>query len=75
MAEPKKEHPKGLRSMEMILIEMLQERRSWVDYQTISSALWRIRHTADQMRKEQEILFPKNEAAGSAGAREDSSII
>lgn len=56
MDEIKKEYPEGKGVIEMVLVKMLNERRSWADYQAIGQALWNIRFHADQMKKEREYL-------------------
>jgi len=56
MPEIKKEYPEGKRSLEMVLVEMLAEHRSWDDYKKISQALWRIRFRAKGMEKERDIV-------------------
>ena len=66
MAEIKKEYPEGKAVLEMVLVKMLNERRSWADYQAIGQALWNIRFHADQMKKEQEYLSSDSNEIGQA---------
>jgi len=58
MSELKKEYPEGLSGIEMMLVRMMTEKRSWNDYRDISTALWQIQFTARNMQKEQAHLFP-----------------
>ena len=62
MPELKLEYPSGVRSTEMLLVEMLTERRSWADYMKISRALSNLRLHAKSMEREREHLNP---SAGS----------
>lgn len=48
------EYPTGLRSIEMTLVSMLNEKRSWNDLKEIESALYNIREKAKSMQKEQK---------------------
>ncbi len=57
MSEIHKEYPEGQHQAEIVLVEMLREKRSWCDYVAITDALWRIRFNAKRMQKEHEILF------------------
>lgn len=64
MNEIRKEYPEGQRQTEMVLVEMLRERRSWDDYRKISDALWNIRFHAKSMQKEHERLSADSGCAG-----------
>lgn len=56
MPELKREYPEGQRSLEMVLVEMLRDKRSWNDLREIGSALWDIRRKAKSMKDEQRAL-------------------
>lgn len=59
MAELKPEYPEGLHALEMELIDMLAEKRSWTDIRRIGKALSRVKQQAKQMAQEQELLNRK----------------
>lgn len=42
--------------MEMVLVKMLRERRSWSDYMEIADALWNVRRHAESMKKEHDMM-------------------
>jgi len=54
MPEIKVEYPKGKRSAEMVLVQMLRDKRGWLDYMDITQALWNLRFHADSMKKERD---------------------
>lgn len=56
------EYPAGKRSAEMVLVEMLTEKRSWADYTVITSALWNLRHHAGSMESERTLLSSAGQA-------------
>ena len=60
MPEIKLEYPEGKRSAEMILVRMLNDKRSWHDYMEITQALWSIRFRAESMKKERDTLNADN---------------
>lgn len=63
MNEIKKEFPEGKRQIEMVLVKMLRETRSWDDFMQIGDALWNIRRHAESMQKEQEQFLGLNNVA------------
>ena len=63
MNEIKKEFPEGKRQIEMVLVKMLRETRSWDDFMQIGDALWNIRQHAESMQKEQEQFLGLNNVA------------
>lgn len=54
------EYPIGLRSIEMTLVSMLNEKRSWNDLKEIESALFNIRRQAKSMQDEQKQVCAGN---------------
>jgi hypothetical protein len=56
MPELKVEYPKGQRSLERVLVEMLKEKRSWNDLTEIGNALDIVRRSAKAMQDEQRAL-------------------
>ena len=52
----RKEYPEGLRSAEMVLVQMLREKRSWQDHMDIKDALWNLRFNAKSMQKERDMI-------------------
>lgn len=56
--EIKAEYPQGQRHIEMTLVKMLSEKRSWNDIREIHTALWNIRSHAKSMKEEQKKLCP-----------------
>lgn len=54
MPEIKPIYPEGQHSLEMELIEMLSEKRSWHDFQRIGNALYNVRKCAKSLQDEQE---------------------
>lgn len=56
MPELKPEYPQGKSTLEIELVKMLTEKRSWHDYCQIGQALWNIRFHADMMKKELDML-------------------
>lgn len=62
MPEIKKEYPEGLHNIEMELVRMLKDHRSWHDYQEIGSALWRVRYSAKQLTSERNALDMSSES-------------
>ena len=63
MNEIKKEFPEGKRQIEMVLVKMLRETRSWDDFMQIGDALWNIRRHAESKQKEQEQFLGLNNVA------------
>lgn len=61
MPEIKPEYPEGQHSLEMVLTEMLAEKRSWHDRQRIGSALFEVRRHAKSLQDE------KTHIDGNAG--------
>lgn len=53
MPEIKPEYPEGQHSIEMVLTEMIAEKRSWHDRQRIGNALWAVRRHAKNLQNEQ----------------------
>lgn len=49
-------YPKGIDSIEMALVEMLNEHRSWHCYQRIASALQNVRRHAASMQRERDMM-------------------
>ena len=56
----KPEYPKGLHFLEMQLVDMLIEQRSWNCRMKIGMALVSIRNHAKNMKKEQDHLYPQS---------------
>ena len=59
-----KEYPEDRRIIEMVLVKMLIERRSWADYKDIADALRNVRRHAERMQKERDHLASDACAAG-----------
>lgn len=51
------EYPKGQHKIEMVLVNMMKERRSWADYNDIADALLNVRRKAKTMAEEREMIF------------------
>ena len=65
MPEIKAEYPKQQGFIEMTLVEMLTEKRCWLDRQKIGRALFEVRKHAKSMQEEQEMICAKAEAGNT----------
>lgn len=61
MPEIKKEYPEGQRSAEMVLVNMLIEKRSWADYMKIKQALCNLRFHAADLKKKYDTINQDDE--------------